>query len=303
MQDNGWIKLHRCLLDKAVWQCLTEGQRVVMITILLLAGHEERHWMWKGNKYDLQPGQFITSRGNLAKKAGVSVQTVRGALENLEKLEFITKETTKSNTLITVLNWDVYQEREEKNNPTNNQRTTNKQPTNNQRTTTNKNDKNVKNDKKYTAEFERAWNAYPRKEDKARSYECYKARLNEGYSEEELIRATEKYADACKTRKTELRYIKKAYTFWGVNTPFLDYMPKAPGINTAKIFDLAEQQNAPYFGFPPEWFDGETLIRDRVVAVTQPADPSRGLYEDEEVPAEELIDRYEIRRKYYAEHK
>ena len=180
---------------------------------------------------------------------------------------------------------------------------TNEQQTSNKRATTNKNDKNVKNDKKYTAEFERAWNAYPRKEDKARSYECYKARLNEGYSEEELIRATEKYAENCKTRKTELRYIKKAYTFWGVNTPFLDYMPKAPGINTAKIFDPAEQQNAPYFGFPPEWFDGETLIRDRVVAVTQPADSSRGLYEDEEVPAEELIDRYEIRRKYYAEHK
>ena len=113
MQDNGWIKLHRCLLDKAVWQCLTEGQRVVMITILLLAGHEERHWMWNGEKYDLQPGQFITSRGNLAKKAGVSIQTVRGALENLEKLEFITKETTKRNTLITVLNWGVYQDREE----------------------------------------------------------------------------------------------------------------------------------------------------------------------------------------------
>lgn len=302
MQDNGWIKLHRCLLDKAVWQCLTEGQRVVMITILLLADREERHWMWQGNKYDLKPGQFVTSLESLSRKARVSVQTVRGALKNLKKLGFATYETTNRNTLITVLNWDIYQGYNIEDNKQNNKQTTNEEQTKNKQTTTNKNIRN-KEDKKYTAEFERAWNAYPRKEDKARSYECYKARLNEGYTEEELIRATEKYADACKSRKTELRYIKKAYTFWGVNTPFLDYMPKAPGINTAKIFDLAEQQNAPYFGFPPEWFDGETLIRDRVIAVTQPADPSRGLYEDEEVPAEELIDRYEIRRKYYAEHK
>ena len=302
MQDNGWIKLHRCLLDKAVWQCLTEGQRVVMITILLLAGHEERHWMWNGEKYDLQPGQFITSRGNLAKKAGVSIQTVRGALENLEKLEFITKETTKRNTLITVLNWGVYQDREEMNNPTSNQQTTNKQPSNNQVTTTNKNDKKDKKDKKYTAEFERAWNKYPRKEDKARSYECYKARLNEGYTEEELIDATEKYADACNKNKTELRYIKKAYTFWGVNTPFLDYVQKTPS-KSSKIFDLSEQQNAPYFGFPPEWFDGETLNKSRVVPVIQSADPNRGLYEDTEVSVEELIESYEIRRQYFDNHK
>ena len=302
MQDNGWIKLHRCLLDKAVWQCLTEGQRVVMITILLLADREERHWMWKGKKYDLQPGQFITSLGSLSKKARVSVQTVRSALEKLEVLEFITRETTNRSTLITVLNWDVYQRNDTEVNTPANKQATNKQQTSNKQATTNKNIRN-KEDKKYTAEFERAWNKYPRKEDKARSYECYKARLNEGYTEKELIDATEKYADACNKNKTELRYIKKAYTFWGVNTPFLDYVPKAPGMNTAKIFDVKEQTNAPYFGFPPEWFDGETLAKDRVKAVTQPADPNRGLYEDTEVSVEELIESYEIRRRYFDNHK
>ena len=179
---------------------------------------------------------------------------------------------------------------------------TNEQQTSNKRATTNKKDKKDKKDKKYTAEFERAWNKYPRKEDKARSYECYKARLNEGYTEEELIDATEKYADACNKNKTELRYIKKAYTFWGVNTPFLDYVQKTPS-KSSKIFDLSEQQNAPYFGFPPEWFDGETLNKSRVVPVIQSADPNRGLYEDTEVSVEELIESYEIRRRYFDNHK
>ena len=76
----------------------------------------------------------------------------------------------------------------------------------------------------YTKHFEEVYNLYPRKEGKKKAYECYKARLKEGYSEEELLTATKNYAEECRKEKREKRYIKMASTFFGVNTPFVDFL-------------------------------------------------------------------------------
>ena len=82
---------------------------------------------------------------------------------------------------------------------------------------------NVK-DKTYTCAFEQLWNAYPRKKEKAKAYKCYKARLADGFSEDELLLAVKRYADECKRNHTDERYIKLGATFLGPNTPFLDYL-------------------------------------------------------------------------------
>lgn len=108
-ENKGWIKLHRCLLKKAAWQLCTEGQKVVLITVLLLANHEPKKWLWKGQLYECQAGQFVTSYQNLARACNISTKTVRGALEKLEKLEFVTCERAHTGTLITVENWALYQ--------------------------------------------------------------------------------------------------------------------------------------------------------------------------------------------------
>lgn len=68
---------------------------------------------------------------------------------------------------------------------------------------------------------------YPRKEGKGEAYKKYKARLNDGYTEQELIMAAENYARRCATEHTEIKYIKHAKTFLSDSTPFLDYLPKA----------------------------------------------------------------------------
>lgn len=84
---------------------------------------------------------------------------------------------------------------------------------------------NVKEkDKTYTCAFEQLWNAYPRKKEKAKAYKCYKARLADGFSEDELLLAVKRYADECKKNHTDERYIKLGATFLGPNTPFLDYL-------------------------------------------------------------------------------
>lgn len=84
------------------------------------------------------------------------------------------------------------------------------------------NENDIKN--KYSCAFEALWAAYPRKKEKANAYKCYKARLADGFSEDELMTAVKRYADECKARRTEARYIKLGATFLSSNTPFADYL-------------------------------------------------------------------------------
>lgn len=105
---HGWLKLHRCLMDKAIWK-LPDAQRIVFFTVLMLASHCANSWIWKGKKFSVLPGQVITSIDSLSKMARVSPQSARTALLNLEKLDFLTSDSTNTGRLLTVLNWDIYQ--------------------------------------------------------------------------------------------------------------------------------------------------------------------------------------------------
>ena len=50
----------------------------------------------------------------------------------------------------------------------------------------------------YTTDFEELWEAYPRKVDKGQAYKKYKARLEDGFSHEQLYEAVKNYAAQCK---------------------------------------------------------------------------------------------------------
>ena len=163
--DNGWIKLYRVLLDKYIWLRSTPEQKVILITLLLMANHEPHKWVWNKKEYEVQRGQFITSINSIVQKCGrgVSTQNVRSALKKFEKHEFLTIKATNTNSLITIINWDEYQPKDEKvtNEPTENQQATNKEVTKNQQrgnkeVTTNKNDKNDKKNTNNKFDFKKA---------------------------------------------------------------------------------------------------------------------------------------------------
>lgn len=71
----------------------------------------------------------------------------------------------------------------------------------------------------------------------------------------------------------------------------------------AKIYDLRNEQNYPFFGFPEEWFDGQDLNESRVTSVIHPIDKQRGIYEAFMIKPQELIDLYKLRRDYYEQRK
>lgn len=91
--------------------------------------------------------------------------------------------------------------------------------------------------KGYTSDFEEFWLIYPRKVDKAQAYKKYKARLEDGFSHEQLCEAAKNYAAQCKRDRTEDKYIKHGKTFLGESTPFLDYLPKEKPVQSEAEYD------------------------------------------------------------------
>ena len=65
----------------------------------------------------------------------------------------------------------------------------------------------------YTDTFEQWWNSYPRKVKKHRSFTCWKARLKEGVTVEELTAALERYNTKLKAEGTEEEFIQHPTTF------------------------------------------------------------------------------------------
>ena len=147
---QGWIKLHRKLLESDMWKSFNSQYRDVCITCMLLANHKTSSWEWNGDIYDCKPGQFITSLKSLRQHCAkdVSIQHIRSALTKMVKWQFLTNQSTKTGRLITICKWDTYQNNESPINKAINKDLTKHQQSSNKALTTNKNDKNEKNEKK-----------------------------------------------------------------------------------------------------------------------------------------------------------
>lgn len=78
--------------------------------------------------------------------------------------------------------------------------------------------------KKYSVHFEEFWRVYPRKKEKLKAYNAYKARLKDGFSEDELLQAARGYATECQRECKQEKYIKLGATFLSASTPFVDYL-------------------------------------------------------------------------------
>lgn len=77
----------------------------------------------------------------------------------------------------------------------------------------------------YEAGFAECWEHYPRKEARKAALKAYQARRRAGVSAQELLDATEAYAEAMVG--TERQYRKIGATFYGPNEHWKDYLPEA----------------------------------------------------------------------------
>lgn len=137
---EGWICLYRKILENPII-CKDSDYFAVWCYLLLSATHDNIKAIFKGKKIILMSGQLITGRKSIAEKFNISESKVQRILKTLENEQQITQQTSSQNRLITILNWNEYQNIELQNE----QRVNNERTTSEQRVNTNNNVTNINN--------------------------------------------------------------------------------------------------------------------------------------------------------------
>ena len=142
---EGWVKIHRKLLDNPI-VCKDSDTLAIWLYLLLNATHQEYDVLFKRKRITLKEGELITGRKSIAEKLKISESKVQRVLKMLEIEHQIEQQASSRNRLITILNWEKYQNTEHQiEQQVNNKRTTTEQQVNTNKNV--KNDKNVKNER------------------------------------------------------------------------------------------------------------------------------------------------------------
>ena len=141
MDGGGWIKLHRKAVDSDIfadpdlWRLFT--------WCLLSAGHTGRHVPAKTGRGNtlirLGPGQFVYGRKTAARDLHWPESTLNDRMKRLEATEAISIKPDTHFSIVTVVNWGIYQgsggerrhpsDTQATGNQTRKQQATNRQPT------------------------------------------------------------------------------------------------------------------------------------------------------------------------------
>jgi DNA replication protein DnaD len=153
----GYIKLHRQITDNKYWFSERFTKSQAWIDLLLLANHKPATFFIRGNEVNLERGQLGYAITTLAKRWKWNERTVDKFLSALQKDQMIHYRKSHITTIITIKNYDLYQDNTEQNT---------EQSKN--RIQTNNNDKNEKNDKEYRTKLfaEKVYknNGYPKED-------------------------------------------------------------------------------------------------------------------------------------------
>lgn len=109
--NNGWIKLHRQIIENRMWQ-YDHNAIMVFLTLLALA--------------DKKKGEWAGGRHQLAEKVGLKSTTTYQALKRLEKAKMVTLSSNNKYTVIHLCNFKKYQQVDDR--LDDNQMTTRRQP-------------------------------------------------------------------------------------------------------------------------------------------------------------------------------
>lgn len=112
--NQGYVKIHRKLLNNPVVMKDID-HLAVWIYLLLNATHKEVSAMFRGEKIILKPGQLITGSKSIADKLGINYVKVHRIISEFKSENQIEKQTSNKNSLITIVNWEMYQDNEKQN--------------------------------------------------------------------------------------------------------------------------------------------------------------------------------------------
>ena len=107
---QGYIKLHRSILDNTIFKCKPFSKGQAWITLLLLTNHKEGYINVKnGELIKIERGECGYSVLALADLFGWSRGKVKRFLELLKSEKMIHQKTIANRTIISIINYDNYQ--------------------------------------------------------------------------------------------------------------------------------------------------------------------------------------------------
>jgi len=110
---KGWVKLHRKIQENDFWTCekFTRGQ--AWVDLILLCNHQDSFYYKRGVKIDVGRGQLGRSVVELSDRWKWSRSKVNKFLKDLEKEQQIIQQKTNITQLVTLINYDEFQEKEQ----------------------------------------------------------------------------------------------------------------------------------------------------------------------------------------------
>ena len=131
--NTGWIKLHRKFID---WEWFDKSEMVhIFLFLLLSANHKDGNW----HGINIKRGQALTGLIKINSSTGITIQKIRTCLKHLESTNEIIVKSTNKYSMITICNYDSYQDEKQEDNK---QLTIKQQTINKQLTITKKKKKN-----------------------------------------------------------------------------------------------------------------------------------------------------------------
>ena len=125
---RGYVKFWRKSLDNDLIR--NSGAWQLLSWCLLKATHRAHKQVVGSSIVDLKPGQLIFGRAAVSRELNSTERKIRTCLELLKKADFLTIETTNKFSIITVVNWTIYQDERPADDRQDDQQTTNKRPAN-----------------------------------------------------------------------------------------------------------------------------------------------------------------------------
>lgn len=147
-KEKGWISIHRSLEEHWLWEDKPFSKAHAWIDLLMMMNHEDRKVPLGNELIEVKRGSRITSIRQLCDRWGWSNTKVKKFLEMLEQDEMLHVKSDTKKTILTVVNYNVYQPSKDSEND---EKATEKRHESDTETTqkhTNNNDNNDNNDNK-----------------------------------------------------------------------------------------------------------------------------------------------------------
>jgi hypothetical protein len=106
---EGWIRINRKITENSMWFSEPFTRSQAWIDLLLIATYHDCSLYIRGNKVTVSRGQIAYSREKLAKRWGWSRGKVERFIHELENEHCIVQQKKRLITLISVVNYDKYQ--------------------------------------------------------------------------------------------------------------------------------------------------------------------------------------------------